>query len=219
MPFKEDLDRTPIDVLADKYVDLHSPVPVWESIISTQVTVPASVKTLAELLLAKVTTETDEVIEESLTDVLTYSGTLAPHAYMNIIAGTCDITFVRSAGNVVLLDQGDGTLVVGSDVGTIDYVTGAWTITLDTTPDNSEDITATYNWGYVVPSTTTIQGAWFYPSALDAVRVTYSADGAPSATEGILMVEPLYLSGQPTLVANAKFYGSSTAMSVEILIN
>lgn len=218
MPFPADLARTPIDVLADKYVDLHSPVQVWNSIISAQVSVPAAVKTLAELLFAVETTETDEVIEESLTDVLEYSGTLAPHAHMNILAGSCDITFQRSAAPVVLLDQGDGTLVVGADVGTINYLTGAWTITLDSTPDNADDITATYDWGYVVAPTSTPYALWLSPGVVTEIYATYSADGTPSATEGILLAEAIFLHGQPNLIANAKFFGATTLMDVEVLV-
>lgn len=215
MPFKEDLDRCPIDVVRLHYGG-------WpygsQSIISTVVSVPAAVTTLPELLAAVVTTETAEVIEESLTDVLTYSGTVAPHEYMEIDPGTFNVTFTRSAGAVVLLDQGDGTLAVGSDTGTIDYTTGEWTITLDTTPDNAEDITATYDWFYVVPSTTTITGLWMTPAVTTEIYATYSEEGVPTASTGTLISEPVFLEGQPDLVANAKFFGAVTDMSIEVLV-
>ena len=219
MPFPSDFSAEPLVIGRDHYVDIHAPVQQWTSIISVQLTVPNSAKTLAELLLAFETTETAEVIETSLTDVLTYSGTLAPHPYMNILAGTCDITITRAAAPVVLLDQGDGTLVVGSDVGTIDYVTGAWAITLDSTPDNSEDITATYDWGHVVPSTVTIKSIWMLPTgAADEIFVTYSENGVPTAATGMLLSEGVFLSGQPSLIANAKFIGVNTLMDVEVMI-
>jgi len=218
MPFPADFSADPLVIGRDHYSDAHNPMAEWTSIISAQLSVPASVKTLAELLLAEETTETNEVIEESLTDVLEYSGTLAPHAYMNIIAGTCDITITRTAAPVVLLDQGDGTLVVGADVGTIDYVTGEWTITLDSTPDNEEDITATYDWGYVVPSTTQINSLWMVPGAADEIYATYSEDGTPAADAGILLSEGVFLSNQPALIANAKFFGATTTLDVEVMI-
>ena len=219
MPFPEDFSADPLVIGRDHYVDVHAPVEKWESIISAQLTVPASVKTLAELLLAFVTTETDEVLGTSATATLTYSGTVAPHPYMNVIAGTFDITFIRAAGDVVLADQGDGTLSVGADVGTIDYETGAWTITLDSAQDDAEQIDVTYNWGHVVPSTVTIQSIWMIPTgAADEIFVTYSEDGVPTAATGLLLSEGVFLSGQPELIANATFIGSDTLMDVEVMI-
>ena len=226
MPFKADLDNTPINVPADvnHYVSLHSPMRTWTSIISATLTVPAAVKTLAELLLAVETTETDEDLATADVDVLTYSGTVAPHPYMKIVADTFDITVTLTTdGEQTVADDGSGGLLYDNDpifvTGTIDYDTGEWEITVagDTLVD-AGDITVTYDWSYVVPSTTTIQGLWMVPGAADEIYVTYSEDGEPSATTGMLLSEAVFLAGQPTLIANAKFYGNDTALDVEALI-
>ena len=222
MPFKEDLDRTPINVGQDyRYVALHSPMNSWTSIISATLTVPGSVKTLAELLLADQTTETGEVIETGDVAVLAYSGQVEPHSYDKIIAGTFDITVTLTGGGAtVVADAGDGTLTDGgTNIGTIDYDTGEWTLTIvgDTVVDTT-DITATYDWGYFVPSTVTIQGLWMIPGAADEIYATYSEDAAPTAATGMLLSEAMFLAGQPSLIANAKFYGVSTALNVEVLI-
>lgn len=218
MPFPEDFSADPLVIGRDHYADAHNPMAEWTSIISATLTVPTSEKTLAQLLLAAETTETDEVLGTSATATLEYSGTVAPHPYMKIVAGTFDITFIRAAGDVVLLDQGDGTLVVGSDVGTIDYETGEWTITLDSAPDDSEQIDATYDWSFVVPSTVTIRSLWMVPGAADEIYATYSEDGVPTASTGLLLSEGVFLSNQPELIANAKFLGNDTALDVEVMI-
>ena len=225
MPFKEDLDRTPIDVLADKYVSMHSPVDLasaseYVSVISAQVTVPAAVKTLAELLLAVETTETDEVIETGDVDVLTYAGTVAPHDYMNIVAGTFDVTVTLTVGGAtVVADQGDGTLLNGAHTGTIDYETGAWALVVSgDTVVAASDITATYDWAYVVSSESVVTGLWMSPAVATEIYATYSEDGEPAADAGILLAEPVFLAGQPNLIANAKFFGNDTLMDIEVMV-
>jgi hypothetical protein len=197
-------------------------VKTWESIISATLTVPASVKTLAELLAATTTDVTDEVADNTPDGVLvSFSGTLAPHPYMNIEDDT-SVTFTATIGAVPVditdtvsgVLDGDG----GNITGTIDYVTGEWTLEFTTAPDDTTDIVVDYTWFYVVPSTVTIQGLWMVPGAADEIYVTYSEDGTPSATTGMLLSEAMFLAGQPTLIANAKFFGSATALNVEVLI-
>lgn len=235
MPFKVDLDRCPIAVGDDvyHYVDDHDPVqamadaadainPEFTSLISATLTVPASVKTLAELLAAVETTETDEALATADIAVLSYSGTVDPHPAMNIVADTFDITAtLTTAGAITIVDDGAGGLAdVGANVsGTIDYVTGAWAITVagDTFVDSSA-ITVTYDWKYVVPTATPAQSLWMSPGAADAIYATYSEDGVPTASTGILISEAVYLASQPTMIANAKFIGSDTALDVEVMI-
>jgi len=223
MPFKADLDRTPIMVGSDyRYVDLHSAVKTWESIISATLTVPASAKSLAELLAAVTTDVTDEVADDTPNDVLTsFSGTLAPHPYMNIEDDT-SVTFTATVGAVPIdiTETGSGVLSGdGGDItGTIDYVTGEWTLEFTDAPDDTTDIVVDYTWFYVVPSTVTIQGLWMLPGVDDEIYVTYSEDGIPTATTGMLLSEAIFLAGQPNLIANAKFYGNNTALNVEVLI-
>lgn len=224
MPFLEDFSATPLQVGRDHYADVHSPVKAWTSIISATLTVPATAKTLAELLLAVETTETDEDLATADVAVLTYSGTVAPHPYMKIVAGTFVITVTLTTdGEQTLADDGSGGLAYDNDpifvTGTIDYETGEWEITVagDTLVDDG-DITATYDWSYVVPSSVTIQGLWMVPGAADAIYATYSENGTPTATTGILLSEAVFLAGQPTLIANAKFIGSDTALDVEVMI-
>jgi len=223
MPFKADLDRTPIMVGSDyRYVDLHSAVKTWGSIISATLTVPASAKSLAELLAAVTTDVTDEVADDTPNDVLTsFSGTLAPHPYMNIEDDT-SVTFTATVGAapIDITETGSGVLSGdgGNITGTIDYETGEWTLEFTTAPDDTTDIVVDYTWFYVVPSTVTIQGLWMIPGVDDEIYVTYSEDGIPTATTGMLLSEAIFLAGQPNLIANAKFYGNNTALNVEVLI-
>ena len=218
MPFKEDLDRCPIDVGADKYVDHHGPNPEYTSLISAQVTVPAASTTLAALLLAAETTETAEVIDVGETGVAVYSGTVAPHPVMKIVAGTFEITIPVAVGDVTLTDGGVGVLANGADVGTIDYETGAWTVTADSTVEDGENVLVTYDWSYVVPTATPAQALWVTPGAADEIFSTWSEDGVPTAATGILISEAMYIAGQPDMIENSKFFGSNTLMDVEVLI-
>jgi hypothetical protein len=224
MPFKEDLDRTPIAVPDDiyQYSTLHSPTQVWDSIISTQVTVPASVKTLAELLATATTDVVDEVAAAADGSTLTFSGTLAPHAHMNIEDGD-SVTFTAtvSAGSVDITDTATPGLLAGTNcTGTIDYVTGEWTLVFTgTAPDDSTNIVVDYTWFYVVDPNTTVNALWLAPTgAATEIFATYSPDGTPSATEGILLSEAIFLSGQPNMIDDAKFFGASTLMDIEVLI-
>jgi hypothetical protein len=229
MPFKVDLDRCPIDVGADKYVTVHSPVDIaeaqkGESIISATLTVPATAKTLAELLAAVVTTETAEDLATADVDVLTYSGTVAPHPAMEIDPDTFDITLTLTTdGEQTVADDGAGALVYDNDpifvTGTIDYETGEWEITVvgDTLVDEG-DITVDYDWFFVVPAATPAQSLWLTPGAADEIYATWSENGVPTASTGILISEAMFIAGQPTLIANAKFIGNDTAMDVEVLV-
>ncbi len=74
----------------------------------------------------------------------TFTGTLAFKA-----AGTRRICFEMSATDTVetFTDNGDGTLT-GSlgGTGTINYTTGAFSLTFNTAPMNTQAITATYRW-------------------------------------------------------------------------
>ena len=247
MPFKADLDRCPIDVPADTYMYVtdHSPVAAveaasaaelaasaaelaaskYESLISAQVTVPASVKTLAELLAAVVTTAAaEDLVASAAIGTLTYSGTVAPHPAMEIDPDTFDVTITLTTdGAQTVADDGAGALLYDNDpifvTGTIDYETGAWTLVIvgDTVVDASA-ITVTYDWFFTVPAATPAQGLWMSPGAADEIYATYSENGVPTAATGILLAEPVFLAGQPNLIANAKFIGNDTLMDVEVMI-
>lgn len=219
MPFKSDLDRTPIDVVASHYGA--TPNAAWTSVISVQTTVPAAVKTLAELLAAEDTDVVDEVVAAADGATMEFSGTLAPHDHMNIEDGD-SVTFTAtvSAGGVDITDVATPGILAGTNcTGTIDYLTGEWTLVFTVTaPDDATNIVVDYTWFYVIDPTTLAQGLWLSPGTATEIFATYSADGVPSATEGILLAETIFLSGQPDLITNAKFFGASTLMDVEVLV-
>lgn len=239
MPFKEDLDRTPIAVPADvyQYVTDHSPVAAIESasaaelaatqytsIISTQVTVPVAVTTLAELLAAVETSVVAEPLATADVTVLTYSGTVAPHPAMNIVVDTFDVSVTLTTdGAQTVVDDGAGALLYDNDpifvTGTIDYETGEWTLVVegDTLVDSSA-ITVSYDWFLAVPTATPAQGLWMSPAVATEIYATYSEDGEPAADAGILLAEPVFLAGQPNLIANAKFFGNDTLMDIEVMV-
>jgi len=219
MPFKSDLDNTPIDVVASHYGA--RPNAAWVSVISAQLTVlSASAKSLTELLELEETAVTDEVAAAADGSTLTFSGTLDPHPTTPRTVGikTSSITFTAtvSAGSVDITDDGSGALSGTNCTGTIDYDTGAWTLVFTgTAPDNSTNIVVDYTWFFVLPSTA--QGIWMYPAG--DIRATFSANGTPTSSTGILISEAIFLAGQRNLMLGASFIAASdTALDVEIFV-
>jgi len=73
------------------------------------------------------------------------SGTLAFHDGGGVRPGTVAITAIVAATPETIFDDGNGGWT-GGVVGTINYRTGAWTITFSGAPDASTAINASYRW-------------------------------------------------------------------------
>jgi hypothetical protein len=220
MPFKSDLDNTPIDMTSVMYSA--RPDAAWTSLISVQLTVLTAAKTLSELLAAKDTDVVNEVVVAADGTTMSFSGTLAPHTTIprtSEIEDGDSVTFTAtvSAGGVDITDAATPGILAGTNcTGTINYETGAWTLVFTVTaPDNATNIVVDYTWFFVLPSTA--QGLWMYPAG--DVRATFSANGVPTASTGMLIDEAVMLAGQRNLMLKASFIaGSSTLLDVEILV-
>ena len=220
MPFKSDLDNTPIDMMDKMYSA--RPDAAWTSIISTQLTVLTSAKTLSELLALNDTDVVNEVAVAADGTTLSFSGVLAPHTTTPRTAEIEDgdsVTFTAtvSAGGVDITDAATPGILAGTNcTGTIDYETGEWTLVFTVTaPDNATNIVVDYTWFFILPSTA--QGLWMYPAG--DIRATFSANGTPTASTGILIGEAVMLAGQRNLILEVSFMaGSSTLLDVEILV-
>ncbi len=219
MPFNADLDSTPIDVVASHYGA--RPNAAWNSVISTQLTVlSASAKSLSELLAAKETGVVDEVAAAADGVTLSFSGTLDPHSStprtVEVKVSTITFTATVGASGVDITDDGNGALSGANCTGTIDYVTGAWTLVFTgTAPDNSTNIVVDYTWFFTLPIKA--QGLWLSPGG--DIRVTFSPNGAPTGTSGILIYEAIMLAGQRNLILQASFIAAAdTALDVEIMV-
>lgn len=119
-----------------------------------------------------------------------FSGTLESPP---ITAGTLIITFTDSTGRT-MTDNGAGAFT-GYGTGTINYTTGAWSITATGAPDNLTSIYAAYTTtagapkskgGFVRASRLYMWGDSDYPS-----RLWYSAPNDETSWEGYLDVDPL----------------------------
>jgi len=81
-----------------------------------------------------------------------------------LVPGSVTFTVVVSAASVPITDDGKGVLTGTGVTGTLNYVTGAWTLTCTTAPDNSSAINAAYRYYFTTPTqvtsgTTGITGA------------------------------------------------------------
>lgn len=208
MPFKSDLDRTPIDVVASHYGA--TPNAAWTSVISVQLTVLTSAKTFAELLAAEETAVVDEVAEVGDSVILEFAGTIDPHPST---PRTAEIKVSTVTFGTDITDDGAGALSGTGCTGTIDYVTGEWTLVYAAAPTGNIEVD--YTWFFVLP--TEAQGFWLYPAG--DIRATFSSNGTPTASTGILIGEAIFLAGQPNLIAKSSFIaGSSTLLDAEIMV-
>ena len=88
----------------------------------------------------------EEVVESLGTgdgSTTTFAGNLGT---LEVRPGTVKITAVIAAATVVVVDDGNGNLlgVALSTAGTINYVTGAYSIDFSTAPDNATDVSSVY---------------------------------------------------------------------------
>lgn len=215
MPFKSDLDNTPIDVVASHYGA--RPDAAWNSLISDTLVVTTAAQTLEELLNASDHDVTDEIVAAADGTTLSFSGTLAPHIYFFVEDNdTVNFTATVSAGSVDITDVATPGILAGTNcTGTIDYITGEWTLVFTVTaPDNSTNIVVDYTWFYTLPPT--VNGLWTYPES--EVRATFSPNNTPTVATGIPITEAIFLAGQPNLIAAAQFIaGGDVNFSVEVM--
>jgi hypothetical protein len=216
MPFKSDLDNTPIDLHEVMYGA--RPDAAWNSLISDTLSVTTTAQTLEELLNAKDHDVVDEVAAAADGVTMEFSGTLAPHPYF-FIEDNDSVTFTAtvSAGSVDITDVTTPGILAGTNcTGTIDYVTGEWTLVFTVTaPDDATNIVVDYTWFYTLPPT--VNGLWMYPES--EVRATFSASNTPTTATGIPLTEPILLAGQPNLIAAAQFIAAGTTdLSVEVMV-
>lgn len=91
--------------------------------------------------------------------ILVFTGTLANAL---VVPGSCAFEATVTAGAVAITDDEEGALAGTGVVGTINYTTGEWTLTFDTTgPDDTTDITGDYSYkadGFVI--TALSEGEW-----------------------------------------------------------
>lgn len=217
MPFKADLDNTPIDVVASHYGA--RPDAAWNSLISDTLVVTTTAQTLEELLNAKDHDVVDEVVDSTPDGVLmAFSGTLAPHPYFFVEDNdTVEFTATVGTAPIAITDAATPGILAGTNVtGTIDYITGEWTLLFTVTaPDDASDIVADYTWFYTLPPT--VNGLWMYPES--EVRATFSTNNTPTVATGIPLTEPILLAGQPNLIAAAQFIAAGdTDLSVEVMV-
>jgi hypothetical protein len=214
MPFKEDLDRTPIDVLARMYGGGGGSVRGFKSVISLQISVGTTAQTLEEILLADETIVTDEDTGVAVDGTTWwFTGTIQPHSQMEIKPGTVEFT----SATLTLVDDGLGKLSGTGATGTIDYSTGTWTIVADVTPPVGANWVVDYTWFYVLPEK--VNGLWMYPAG--DLRATFSSESTPTTAVGIpiLGTELFELLGQPSLIRDAKFIaGASTDVDIEVFV-
>jgi len=99
---------------------------------------------------AAVTNVTSETLSSSPDGViLVFSGTLAQKV---VKPTTCAFTATVSTTPVAITDDGLGVLSGTAVTGTINYYTGAWTLTFTgTAPDNASTITGNYSYAPVGP--------------------------------------------------------------------
>jgi hypothetical protein len=198
------------------------PDAAWTSIISTQLSVLTSAKTLSELLAAIDDDVVNEIVAVSDGVTMSFSGTLEPHTTISRTVEIEDgdsVTFtaIVSVSGVDITDAATPGILAGTDcTGTIDYITGEWTLVFTgTAPDDGEDIVVDYTWFFVLP--TTVQGLWMYPAG--DIRATFSANGVPTSATGMVIGEAVFLAGQQNLIDNASFIaGSTTLLDVEIMV-
>jgi len=217
MPFKSDLDSTPINLNEVMYGA--RPSAAWNSLISDTLVVTTTAQTLEELLNASDHDVVDEVVDSTPDGVLmAFSGTLAPHPYFFVEDNdTVEFTATVGTAPIAITDVTTPGILAGTNVtGTIDYTTGEWTLVFTVTaPDDASDIVADYTWFYTLPPT--VNGLWMYPES--EVRATFSANNTPTTATGIPLTEPIFLAGQPNLIAAAQFIaGASVDLSVEVLL-
>lgn len=215
MPFKEDLDKCPIDVLADKYGGGGASFRKFESVISTEITVLTAAKTLDELLINEETAVVDEdtgVAPDGVT--WWFAGVISPHPEMQIKPTTVEFT----SATLTVNDDGNGNLSAAGVTGTIDYDTGAWTISCDAAPPVGANWVVDYTWRFRLPAK--VNGLWLTPAG--DVRATFAPGDSPTSSTGTLIAaNELFdlLLGQPTMIKDAKFIAAaSTVVSIDVLV-
>jgi len=139
---------------------------------------------------------------------------------------------ISVAGTPTLWDLGNGTLTDGTNNnGTINYATGAWTMTLDPAPASGDDVTATYFVSYnIVPTsvTTTAVGGFTATftvpttAAYGSYTVNYIDASANEAQAPFTVIATITLSptsGPSGTVVTITGRGFTAAAGTSITIN
>lgn len=216
MPFKEDFDRSPIDVLADKYGGGGGSVRSFSSVLSLVISVTTSAQTLEDIFEAAKSAETDEDTGVAPDGTRTLRGTIPSlHPAAVVEPGSVEITTALFTIND---PESDGNLSgIGVTRGTIDYATGEWEVVFDAPHVAGANAVIDYTWLYALPAN--LNGLWFIPEG--DIRATFSPEGVPTSTTGMLFVAdaPCELFGQPGLIQNMKLIaGGATNVSIEVLV-
>lgn len=72
-----------------------------------------------------------------------------------VVPGSVTFTITVGAATVTITDNGVGILTGSGVTGTLNYVTGAWTLTCTTAPDNSTAINAAHRYYFTTPTQVT----------------------------------------------------------------
>lgn len=143
------------------------------------------------------------VVEEEIDDtpdgvIVTFSGTLAN---TDVLESSLVITATVSASPVVGVDDGAGNITgTGITSGTINYATGAWSVTYDTAPDDTTVITASYTYTIAAVPANWEQFAHVTELA-DYIPLSQkdAASGVPSLTAGSKVTQdPANATATPT---------------------
>jgi hypothetical protein len=216
-----------------------SRVKSWNSLLSLLVTVPDIATTFNGLILASdrvfafthptapgiMLTTADEVIETFTGNLLTCGAITADSLYssdysVQLVPGTVVMGFSDGDAWVEeVTDDGNGVLAgdaVTPATGTIDYVTGDWSITFDTAAPEGTYFDLAVDMAYVFAEGD-VQALWLSPAG--DIFATFDGVTAPAVDEGILISEPILLSAQPALISKMQFIASEgTDLWLEILV-
>lgn len=109
-----------------------------------------------------------EIIASGNGSRVAFNGTLV---HFPVVRGTLVITI----DGLTLVDQGDGTLAGSGGSGSINYGTGAWSVSLLSAPGTSDDLEASYQ--YTISGTSGSSGAGSGATGIDIYSFTVFQQG------------------------------------------
>ena len=226
---------TPLVVGRDHYM---SRVKSWRSLLSTYVVVGTTVGSLNELLLGigpfvythptapGVALVGADGVEDEFSGNLFTEGEAPANVdtsyTLKIVPTSVIMAFSDGdAWSETVTDDGSGVLAGDAGTpaaGTIDYDTGAWTLTFDTVPTEGAyfDLQMAVAYQFAEGD---IQGLWMTPAGDMYASFDGATDPDQANSRGILISESILLSAQPQLIYNMKLQASAdTELWIEILV-